>query len=86
MTNEQPIETKYLAKMNVLATAIDEVFNGEARGENRTVGFVLLAFDFGEPKGQRMNYISNGSRKDVIASLRELIASFEGRRLPDQYV
>ena len=41
-------------------------------------GFALLVFGMGESKG-RMNYISNARREDMIASLHELLARFEGR-------
>jgi hypothetical protein len=41
-------------------------------------GFALLIFGLGESDG-RMNYISNASREDMLAALKELIARFEGR-------
>jgi hypothetical protein len=30
-----------------------------------------------------MNYISNAERADMIVALRELVANFEGRMMPD---
>lgn len=38
-------------------------------------GFVLLAFDFGE--NGRMEYISNGERKDIVQAMKEFIRKTE---------
>jgi hypothetical protein len=55
------------------------MFNGEARGADREVGFVLLIFPFGEKEG-RCNYISNGAdRRDIITLFKEQIKRFEGQ-------
>jgi len=57
--------------MNAIAKALDAAFNGSLRGPERTTGFVLLVFPFGEKEG-RCNYISNGAdRADIIKLLRE---------------
>jgi hypothetical protein len=40
-------------------------------------GFALLMFEFGD--GDRMNYISNATREDMLAALKEFIAHAEGR-------
>lgn len=48
-------------------------------------GFALLMFKFGPGtagEDNRMNYLSNAPRADMIAALKELIANFEGRTLP----
>lgn len=74
-----PIETKFRALMNVLATALDEMLNGDERP--RTTGFCLLMFDFGNPKGGRMNYICNAQRDDMICATKEFIAHAEGRAI-----
>lgn len=74
-----PIEAKYREKMSDLAEALDHVFNGDAKGSDRKVGFVLLSFEFGKTEGGRVNYISNGERSDMIASMREWLARAEGR-------
>lgn len=75
-----PIEAKHVETMNDLARFLDERFNGPLRGKHRPYGFVLLVFDYGEPKDGRMNYISNGAdRGDIVVALKELIANFEGR-------
>jgi hypothetical protein len=74
-----PIQPEYREMMNGVAHALDEAFNGEAKGKDRKVGFVLLVFPFGAEDG-RCNYISNGAdRKDIVTMLREQIARFEGQ-------
>jgi hypothetical protein len=76
---DAPIEPKYIEKMNALAHAMDELFNGEAKGDDREVGFVLMVFAYGEKEG-RCNYISNGAdRKDIVVLMKEMIARFEGQ-------
>jgi hypothetical protein len=72
-----PIEPAYLEKMTALADAIDELFNGDLRGEDRKVGFCLMVFGFGD--AGRANYISNANRADVVTMLKEQLARFEGQ-------
>jgi hypothetical protein len=75
---DAPIEDKYRNLMNGIASALDQTFNGKARGNDRKVGFVLLVFEYGEKEG-RCNYISNGAdRRDVVVLLKEQIKRFEG--------
>jgi hypothetical protein len=74
-----PIEDKYREAMNAVAAALDQTFNGDARGNDRKVGFVLLVFDYGETEG-RCNFISNGAdRKDIVTLFKEMIARFQGQ-------
>jgi hypothetical protein len=74
-----PISPEYHEKMNAVAALLDEMFNGDARGSDRKVGFVLLQFPFGSTDG-RCNFISNGAdRKDIVTLFREMIARFEGQ-------
>jgi hypothetical protein len=62
-----PIEPKFKENMNAVAAALDQTFNGKAKGAERSVGFVLMVFPFGEIATGRCNYISNGAnRKDVV--------------------
>jgi len=76
---DAPIEPQYIEKMNALARAIDELFNGDLKGANRKVGFCLMVYNFGDEPG-RCNYISNGAdRKDVVTLMKEMIARFEGQ-------
>jgi hypothetical protein len=74
-----PIESEYRAKMTAIVKALDEMFNGPAKGQARQTGFILLVFPFGEKEG-RCNYMSNGAnRDDVIVLLKEQLARFEGQ-------
>jgi hypothetical protein len=76
---DEPVEGQYQATMNAVARALDEMFNGDARGKERETGFVLLVFPFGEKEG-RCNYISNGAdRQDIITLMKEQIRRFEGQ-------
>jgi hypothetical protein len=80
---DAPIEDKYRRKMNALARTLDEWFNGESKGKDREVGFVLLVFEFGDKPG-RANYISNADRADVVTLLKEQLARFEGQAEPKE--
>jgi len=76
---DAPIEQEHRQLMNTIAGMLDEAFNGEARGQDRKTGFVLLVFSFGEKEG-RCNYISNGAdRKDIVTLFKEQIKRFEGQ-------
>jgi hypothetical protein len=80
MSGHAPIEKQYLEKMNATARALDELFNGNAKGKARKTGFVLMVFPFGEEASGRFNYISNGAnRKDIVVLMKEMIAKFEGQ-------
>jgi hypothetical protein len=77
---DAPIEPAYIEKMNQVAHALDEVFNGGKHGNDRTTGFVLLVFPFGSQDG-RCNYISNGAdRRDIVKLFTEQIKRFEEQR------
>ena len=77
------IEPAYIERMNALAEALDRVFNSGLHGDDRTTGFVLLVFPFGEKEG-RCNYISNGAdRKDIVKLFREQIERFENAQETD---
>jgi hypothetical protein len=65
--------------MKELAQFIDSIFNGGDTGADRKVGFTLLVFPLGVEEKGRMNYVSNADRRDMIVSLKELVANFEGR-------
>ena len=73
---DAPIDEKYIDMMNGIAHVLDEAFNGEAKGNDRATGFVLMVFPYGDHSG-RCNYISNGAdRKGVVALMREMIQRF----------
>ena len=75
---DAPIEPQYIEMMNAIAQVLDEAFNGKAKGDDRTTGFILLTFGFGD-EGRRCNYISNADREDVVIMLKEQLARFEGQ-------
>jgi len=76
---DAPIQEEYYTKMNALANGIDEIFNGDVKGDKRETGFVLMVFPFGSKDG-RCNYISNGAdREDVVCLMKEMIARFQGQ-------
>jgi hypothetical protein len=53
---DAPIDQEYHDMMNGVAEALDRTFNGEARGVERKVGFVLLLFPFGDEKAGHCNF------------------------------
>lgn len=65
-----------VANMQALARALDKLLNGSGPKKN---GFVLLTFEFGNAGQGAVNYVSNANRDDMIATMKELIARFEGR-------
>jgi hypothetical protein len=76
---DAPIEPRFRDIMNRTARMLDKMFNGDLKGSDRQVGFVLLIFPFDDHQG-RCNYISNGAgRLDIVAMLKEQIKRFEGR-------
>jgi hypothetical protein len=76
---DAPIEPSYIEQMNKVARILDGIFNGDAIGKDRKVGFVLLVFPFDSHEG-RANYISNGAdRRDVVNLFKEQIKRFEGQ-------
>jgi hypothetical protein len=70
-----PIEGEYQVKMKRLAKAIDQLFNDDKTGVDRTTGFVLMVFPF--ENAALCNYISNADRKDVIVMLEARLARFK---------
>ncbi len=75
-----PIDPKLVSMMKAIAGVLDEAFNGDAKGEARQTGFILMVFPFVEAKeGGRCNYISNANRADVVTMLKEQIKRFEGQ-------
>lgn len=79
--SDAPIQPEVRATMNAIAQVLDETFNGPDFQNSRTVGFVLLTFEFGRTEGGRVNYISNGRREDMLAALREYLARAEGHHV-----
>ncbi len=77
---DAPIEAAYIEDMQAIAGALDKIFNGHAATDgNRSTGFVLLVFPFGDDSG-RCNYISNGAdRDDIVRLFEEQIKRFKGQ-------
>ena len=76
---DAPIDPAYREQMNALAGFLDEQFNGDAKGDARETGFVLLVFPFTGAEGGRCNFITNADRRDVVTLMKEMIARFEGQ-------
>jgi len=68
-TNEIIANAQREAMLSV-ARGLDEAFNGNARGNDRAIGFVLLTFPFGEYE-ETPNYVSNGAEREEILTLLE---------------
>jgi hypothetical protein len=62
--------------MNFIGSLLDKLFN-EGK-EERDVGFALLVFDFTGVQADRINYISNSERQNMIGAMREFIARADG--------
>ena len=72
-------EDDYTDDMTRISHLLDGIFNGDAQGDDRESGFILLVFPFNSAQG-RTYYVSNGAdRKDVVVLLKEMIARFEGQ-------
>lgn len=65
---EGDIEELQKEAMRAIAVGLDEALNGDARGADREVGFVLLVFPFGE-HDVTCNYVSNGANRVEINEL-----------------
>jgi hypothetical protein len=80
VTKDTEIQAEHRVQMNAIAQMLDEVFNGDKKHPNKEVCFVLLLCKFGDVRGDRCNYISNGAdRKDIATLFREMAARFEGQ-------
>ncbi|KQZ31700.1 hypothetical protein [Caulobacter sp. Root1472] len=78
-----PIDPAFLASMNRVAAALDDVFNGSPTpGRQKTVGFALFTYVLGQTEGGRVNFIANSNREDTIAAVKEWLARAEGRMAP----
>lgn len=84
-SEHRPVQPETYAIMNALARGIDTALN--AHEQPKKWGFALLVFPFGEPFEDRMNYIGNGKREDVLVAIKEMAARWEGRHPePDETV
>lgn len=81
MSDHGPVEEKYKEILQDLGRRID---TGIQNAVGKKVGFVLLMFDFGEPKQGRLNYLSNAERGSMLKALQELVAQMEGEGVRKQ--
>lgn len=73
----QAVQAKYKVMMTEIVRGIDQIFNGDKKGDARETGFVLLVFPYGDREG-RTNYMSNGAnRADVVRMFEEQIRRFK---------
>lgn len=73
-----PVSSEYAEMMKSIASAIDHAFNSDAKGDDKTTGFILMVFPFND-HGGRCNYMSNAQREDVVVLLKEQLARFQGQ-------
>jgi hypothetical protein len=74
-----PVQEEYEKKMLVMAQAINEFLNPDGV---KTIGFAILMFKLGDAAdGDRMNYMCNAEREDMLAAMKEFIARNEGRHV-----
>lgn len=73
---ERPIDPELRTQMQGIGAALDFAFNGPE--SPKKYAFALFVFPFGSSDDHRSNYISNGTREDMIATLKEFIARSEG--------
>lgn len=55
--------------LQAVARGLNQIFNGDAKGEDAQTGFCLLVYGHGAPG--IANYVSNSRRADMIQALRE---------------
>lgn len=72
---------KDTALLQSLAAGLDTILNGDAKGAARRVGFTVLVFNFGDTGN--VNYVSNADRADMIATLKSLLARWEGQPIQE---
>ncbi|OHV85921.1 hypothetical protein [Ensifer sp. LCM 4579] len=77
MSSSKRVET--VEVMKTIAQALDETLNGQQRPKKNC--FVVLIFPFDGEAGNRINYVSNADRSDIVAALKEITARFEGQSL-----
>jgi hypothetical protein len=76
---EQPIEPNLTKIMNDIGYIIGGALTEHTKGTGEKYGFALLMFGLTGNESNRMNYICNCNREDMLASMKEFIARNEGR-------
>jgi hypothetical protein len=73
---DAPVDPEYIEQMKAMAHFLDEHFNGAGVAPfQRKTCFVLMVTPFGA--GGRCNYISNGTRPEVLEMLKQQVKRFE---------
>lgn len=76
---DAPVDIDYRQRMNVVTSVPDQIFNGDKKGAEREIGFVLLVFDYGEKEG-RCECVSNGAHpSDITTLFKEQMKRFDGQ-------
>jgi hypothetical protein len=77
--DDQVFEAALRFGMHRVGKYLDHVFNGDAQGPDRPLGFVLIVFPYGQHDSTDcVSSMSNGAnRKDVARLFRAMIANFE---------
>ncbi len=79
MPKTDPIQQEHIEVMQGIGEALDEIFNGKSDPDRvLKYGFALLVFDFGEGPDNKINFISNADREDMLVAMKEFIARAEG--------
>lgn len=74
--NEEGVMNDTNNLMREIAKSLDQILNPD--GE-RKIGFGLFVFPMDGPEGARTNWVSNADRRDMVCSLKEIVARFEGQ-------
>jgi hypothetical protein len=72
----EPATEKTREHINALAAGIDSILNGDSKGRERKVAFVLLLTNFDDPDCLT-NYVSNAERGSIIRMMKGVIERFE---------
>ena len=75
--SDAPIQSTHRETLNAIASGLDNVLNGKDR--RKKLGFALFVFEFGDVDANRVNYISNADRPEMLTAVREWLARAEGR-------
>lgn len=65
------------AHMRIVANRLDTDVFPTVYGQR--MAFAVLVWPFGDSEGGNVDYISNGTRDDMLTAMKEFIARAEGR-------
>lgn len=75
MSTHAPVQEEYRKSMRAIMETLDHYLNGSHRP--RVTGIAILMFSL-EGAQDRVNYMSNCDRKDMLVAMKEFIARAEG--------